>query len=257
MGGLSPPTRGSQHLASGLASRLGSIPAHAGKPTGEAAMGDVPGVYPRPRGEALRGAFLHRLWQGLSPPTRGSRHRCGAGRRSRRSIPAHAGKPVPVEDDGYDIGVYPRPRGEASWSGERVPLDNGLSPPTRGSLAPHDEWLRVHGSIPAHAGKPEPHFAKGKCRRVYPRPRGEANLERRASHLLTGLSPPTRGSQPNEPVVADVEGSIPAHAGKPVSGAVATLHDPVYPRPRGEAWSSASPTGSFCGLSPPTRGSPI
>ena len=50
-------------------------------------------------------------------------------------------------------------------------------------------------------------------------------------------------------------GSIPAHAGKPVSGLVPAPRAAVYPRPRGEAGPMESPILSTRGLSPPTRGS--
>ena len=44
--GLSPPTRGSQHLHQGLGVRRGSIPAHAGEPSGSFGGRPTATVYP-------------------------------------------------------------------------------------------------------------------------------------------------------------------------------------------------------------------
>ena len=50
VGGLSPPTRGNQHLTVGGAVWTGSIPAHAGEPRGVESLRMFGRVYPRPRG---------------------------------------------------------------------------------------------------------------------------------------------------------------------------------------------------------------
>ena len=50
-------------------------------------------------------------------------------------------------------------------------------------------------------------------------------------------------------------GSIPAHAGKPVTGVAGSRHPWVYPRPRGEASGESVIHSWRIGLSPPTRGS--
>ena len=71
--GLSPPTRGSRGDLVGLRPAIGSIPAHAGKPTFPLRVVSHIGVYPRPRGEAVTMACRSASASGLSPPTRGSR----------------------------------------------------------------------------------------------------------------------------------------------------------------------------------------
>ena len=76
--GLSPPTRGSRRGAHAGADARGSIPAHTGKPTMTAAPSISPSVYPRPHGEACCGDGFPSPVQGLSPPTRGSRHTAAA-----------------------------------------------------------------------------------------------------------------------------------------------------------------------------------
>ena len=57
-------------------------------------------------------------------------------------------------------------------------------------------------------------------------------------------------------LVRVLEGSIPAHTGKPCRGGRWTCPGRVYPRPHGEAGRQVPATFRSAGLSPPTRGSP-
>ena len=92
--GLSPPTRGSPRGVRSERPTLRSIPAHAGKPRTASISNSPPGVYPRPRGEAIRVPGLASAVEGLSPPTRGSQLHAPPLVAPGRSIPAHAGKPI-------------------------------------------------------------------------------------------------------------------------------------------------------------------
>ena len=195
------------------------------------------GVYPRPRGEAERTRIEWCHHTGLSPPTRGSRPDRPRPHPLVGSIPAHAGKPTSSWSCGSVIGVYPRPRGEASGYDAGSNTYGGLSPPTRGSrsppesrgsppgLSPPTRGSRhigrrrppPQGSIPAHAGKPTSSWSCGSVIGVYPRPRGEAATWRPRLHRGAGLSPPTRGSHQRHRCAPGPLGSIPAHAGKPES----------------------------------------
>ena len=192
---------------------------------------------------------------GLSPPTRGSLRAKMHHLPLRRSIPAHAGKPVSWSSGARPGKVYPRPRGEAPNGNEIIETAYGLSPPTRGSLP----GSRVHGarprSIPAHAGKPSSSTRGWRTTRVYPRPRGEAASPVRYAIIVRGLSPPTRGSPVCRGVRNVVSGSIPAHAGKPILNWFRSTKNEVYPRPRGEAQKARVHGLRAPGLSPPTRGS--
>ena len=253
--GLSPPTRGS-HVIPGTGSvRDGSIPAHAGKPFDQRVDLRLREVYPRPRGEADSSDRHASTASGLSPPTRGSRTGSRRARRGNRSIPAHAGKPISSSWSRSYMGVYPRPRGEAAAIAREARMEQGLSPPTRGSLGLLLLVRECPRSIPAHAGKP---CACG-CRRspggVYPRPRGEASRRSKSGFTDSGLSPPTRGSPLQAGVGNGQPGSIPAHAGKPTLGAPPPERSRVYPRPRGEATPLVDGFAACRGLSPPTRGS--
>ena len=239
----------------GSARPSGSIPAHAGKPPRACPSARGPTVYPRPRGEAARVDPSQRSKGGLSPPTRGSQPLESPLLGTRRSIPAHAGKPGGAARRQVTAGVYPRPRGEARRRRGDRHYAGGLSPPTRGSHGDRGPHGSPRGSIPAHAGKPASGRAPAHASGVYPRPRGEACSIARSSGSADGLSPPTRGSPVSDLGRLGTGESIPAHAGKPC-GRPRTRHcTKVYPRPRGEAADTSGPRLSPTGLSPPTRGS--
>ena len=257
MDGLSPPTRGSLSGSPRRPGRRRSIPAHAGKPKLGYDKHARDQVYPRPRGEARTVMAAASPASGLSPPTRGSRRRAGRGTLRRRSIPAHAGKPGRAPAASTRTAVYPRPRGEAHRRRGAETVRDGLSPPTRGSLANGWQGTRIHRSIPAHAGKPRSPYVYARALPVYPRPRGEACSETLLPSPLGGLSPPTRGSQARRCAPIQSQGSIPAHAGKPILMTYLPMTYPVYPRPRGEAGDAPDEARCNEGLSPPTRGSPI
>ena len=110
------------------------------------------------------------------------------------------------------------------------------------------------GSTPAHAGN----TAGGGCRRrvltVYPRPRGEYLSIALIATLLWGLPPPTRGIPRPTARSPAASGSTPAHAGNTDGRYRAVSHDEVYPRPRGEYYSSKHRERLSEGLPPPTRG---
>ena len=92
--GLSPPMRGNQFLRQFYAGGMGSIPAHAGKPRGDAEREMGNRVYPRPCGETLAIPSKSSYLGGLSPPMRGNPLQSNLMRRLLGSIPAHAGKPL-------------------------------------------------------------------------------------------------------------------------------------------------------------------
>ena len=196
---------------------MGSIPAHAGKPSGDVHGNARIAVHPRPRGEARKGPSSVVTKPGPSPPTRGS-----PGREAQRlprngSIPAHAGKPGKGGGSRNLVAVHPRPRGEATTSLPDESSKRGPSPPTRGSLVVLEVRFARRGSIPAHAGKPSSSSSVRRRVRVHPRPRGEASNGRPNWRTSRGPSPPTRGSLVLALEEAKVARSIPAHAGKPAT----------------------------------------
>ncbi len=91
--GLSPLTRGNLHKEPAHPAACGSIPAHAGQPNAPAEAETPLRVYPRSRGATHLGSVPLRCASGLSPLTRGNRHKVGKWGVALGSIPAHAGQP--------------------------------------------------------------------------------------------------------------------------------------------------------------------
>src|SRR5690606_2900185 len=92
--GLSPRTRGNLRTRGPRLARVGSIPAHAGEPSGRASASPTPRVYPRARGGTVGGRGCGRRDRGLSPRTRGNPVGWAIPAVDVGSIPAHAGEPM-------------------------------------------------------------------------------------------------------------------------------------------------------------------
>ncbi len=132
---------------------------------------------------------------------------------------------------------------------------DGLSPRTRGSLGDDPHPAVPQGSIPAHAGEP-PQCQPGPSQRlVYPRARGGAVYTMATGNEKSGLSPRTRGSPVFRRLREIGDGSIPAHAGEPVTDVGGRTWPAVYPRARGGAAEFHRQYLIRNGLSPRTRGS--
>ncbi len=173
-----------------------------------------------------------------------------------RSIPAHTGKPLAAAEQDAERKVYPRPHGEADAIRLLEALEDGLSPPTRGSPFNAPAHKLRQGSIPAHTGKPLKGVLVALGGGVYPRPHGEAEAGHQDDDAAQGLSPPTRGSRLRAVRALRRQGSIPAHTGKPYAIRRRPARHGVYPRPHGEAFGVQAVILGGSGLSPPTRGSP-
>ena len=172
-------------------------------------------VYPRPRGGTHYRAELGGRDCGLSPPTRGNPSPTPYIRRTKRSIPAHAGEPNAQSPPPGGDWVYPRPRGGTSRKAFALFALRGLSPPTRGNHPPPPSNPPPSRSIPAHAGEPSGGLGVSRAAGVYPRPRGGTRVGGGFGRVGGGLSPPTRGNRARPTGRALTLGSIPAHAGEP------------------------------------------
>ena len=152
--GRSPRMRGSQPRRQRKRLRGGSIPAHAGKPPARFPQRPASRVDPRACGEAIWETRKVVVMAGRSPRMRGSpTATCGI-IPSKRSIPAHAGKPLTPRVKRWNGKVDPRACGEApSRMYCEAPL-RGRSPRMRGSRSLVASWPYLLRSIPAHAGKP-------------------------------------------------------------------------------------------------------
>ena len=215
--GLSPRMRGNPRWRRVIGKSCRSIPAHAGqpRPSPRSLYGSM--VYPRACGATTsRAAFLARL-AGLSPRMRGNRKRLRRQQVGCRSIPAHAGQPLPTICYGSLGQVYPRACGATSQRRPTPSAPTGLSPRMRGNhrLAPCAiAYLR---SIPAHAGQPCPRCDAKLWLKVYPRACGATANSGRSHRYVDGLSPRMRGNLARSSTSCSTARSIPAHAGQPLT----------------------------------------
>ena len=232
--GSSPLTRGKPRRAVLDRYDAGLIPAHAGKtlPAGQTSW--RPAAHPRSRGENLPDEIATCQAGGSSPLTRGKLVNDAGLHAVGGLIPAHAGKTPTGWCRRLGARAHPRSRGEnADQHAERPPAW-GSSPLTRGKPPRGVPIMRIHGLIPAHAGKtrfPPPTQQKP---RAHPRSRGENIDDVGVDVNGPGSSPLTRGKRVEGGARDHRRGLIPAHAGKtsppPPPGEATKAH----PRSRGE-----------------------
>ena len=182
--GLSPLTRGNRLGWSRSCHSVGPIPAHAGQPCCRCGRPRRARAYPRSRGATVVGAAEVFQQQGLSPLTRGNLLWMWSCVPCFGPIPAHAGQPRPPSPAMMASRAYPRSRGATRIDGERVFLDEGLSPLTRGNLGQLAFAQHGRGPIPAHAGQPAWVRADSAACWAYPRSRGATASSRLARALL-------------------------------------------------------------------------
>ena len=152
--GLSPRVRGNQGVS--LFGPFGnrSIPACAGEPIGIYRQDEPGKVYPRVCGGTHSSLLAAGADVGLSPRVRGNPARPQEGIVIRRSIPACAGEPFPVDLPPPRYAVYPRVCGGTVDPLSQPPGESGLSPRVRGNPAAATRPCNVKRSIPACAGEP-------------------------------------------------------------------------------------------------------
>ena len=192
----------------------GLIPAHAGKTIFVALYQNNETAHPRSRGENSDTYCGRGPGMGSSPLTRGKRQLVDQCQEESGLIPAHAGKTLYVNIEGYVWRAHPRSRGENTHGGSQFSTITGSSPLTRGKQRRADESADWEGLIPAHAGKTTPARSPSPATRAHPRSRGEniSPIECMSSRM--GSSPLTRGKLIQATDTVDDRGLIPAHAGK-------------------------------------------
>ena len=224
--GLSPRMRGNPacypRKDSGLSPRMRGNPPHHSR-TPRAHAGELwPNRYRFRSIPAHAGEPSRSPGQGLSPRMRGNHLDIGV----LGSIPAHAGEPMQVGFTVRAYRVYPRACGGTTsatlgraHAGEPPGRFDGLSPRMRGNRKPTCRpRMRVSS--------------------VYPRACG-GTREARAFGDLPGLSPRMRGN--HHLCNAQIDGSIPAHAGEPVTRyrSPGSCRIWVYPRACGGTFTSS------------------
>ena len=253
--GPSPLTRGSLVVGVDHEDKTGSIPAHAGQPISRSFPHGTRRVHPRSRGAANMPDMPVTMAPGPSPLTRGSRDRAAGRAVALGSIPAHAGQPQRLPQLVRGSGVHPRSRGAANdYSGMRLDA-LGPSPLTRGSPPSPSAACWPPGSIPAHAGQPSKTHFWFSLMKVHPRSRGAAWQHAGLVQDVEGPSPLTRGSRHDTGAETWHVGSIPAHAGQPLSASRQARLFWVHPRSRGAAPKTPGMSIKTKGPSPLTRGS--
>ena len=110
--GSSPLTRGKPARPVVGASGWGLIPAHAGKTEPSRGHAETTAAHPRSRGENIARTRGVESPSGSSPLTRGKRIYRRPRTRTRRLIPAHAGKTSTERQRPFDKWAHPRSRGE-------------------------------------------------------------------------------------------------------------------------------------------------
>ena len=209
--------RGNPAIPVGADLSLGTIPAHAGEPRGRGGEVIAGGDYPRAcGGTPCRQASKSRR-PGLSPRMRGNRNDLRDYLKTAGTIPAHAGEPAVSARSGSAGQDYPRACGGtrgSAFAGRGLP---GLSPRMRGNLAFLPAGALDEGTIPAHAGEPGGTAGTARFCGDYPRACGGTYRLGYCWDFVVGLSPRMRG---NHDKLMDQDpnvGTIPAHAGEPVS----------------------------------------
>ena len=167
---------------------------------------------------------------GLSPRVRGNpANQVRPGHRA-RSIPACAGEPYALPDSLAAAQVYPRVCGGTISQPQPERTKWGLSPRVRGNHGADLPGADGARSIPACAGEPPTRDEPGGSAQVYPRVCGGTAVRQRIHRDGQGLSPRVRGNPVGVPVGVPVGGSIPACAGEPLTGVLASTIATVYPR---------------------------
>ena len=171
----------------------GFIPAHAGKTVGHRLQHQDRRAHPRSRGENGANVNGTSLPTGSSPLTRGKLVLPGWSARTRRLIPAHAGKTSTVSARPPRTGAHPRSRGENNRAVGTARTSSGSSPLTRGKPCRTGNTRPCLGLIPAHAGKTTGEALPTESRAAHPRSRGENGQWIAGIATEVGSSPLTRG----------------------------------------------------------------
>ena len=233
-----------------------SIPAHAGEPPIAASRSTPPRVYPRACGGTAGAPLSVVSGKGLSPRMRGNQRKQTDNILAAGSIPAHAGEPLLKEMRLSPLGVYPRACGGTHGGIFRCESELGLSPRMRGNPQIGVLAGTAAGSIPAHAGEPFSGGFRSGNRKVYPRACGGTMDRQEPGRRGSGLTPRMRGNLSGCDSRLCGRGSIPAHAGEPCLGYLASSAVRVYPRACGGTKDFQRYASDPQGLSPRMRGNP-
>ncbi len=213
--GSSPRVRGDPLPVNTGSGSEGLIPACAGRPPPPARSVAGRRAHPRVCGATRlpRPDRQHR--QGSSPRVRGDRRPVSRNGFLVGLIPACAGRPLRVNHRSWPAWAHPRVCGATFAGEEDSDPGRGSSPRVRGDRLLRDLDRAQPGLIPACAGRP-PHWTKRRSTTgAHPRVCGATEVYEADQAIGTGSSPRVRGDQLGQRVDGDLEGLIPACAGRP------------------------------------------
>ncbi len=193
---------------------------------------------------------------GLSPLARGTRRQRIVRLPLHRFIPAGAGNTSTLSITTDREPVYPRWRGEHPNGSALSYPQIGLSPLARGTLTEVMVETQNFRFIPAGAGNTAPLKICTKAIAVYPRWRGEHYFCNAQRYSRIGLSPLARGTLAKQTSGYAWCRFIPAGAGNTKFILINTAFVSVYPRWRGEHFTTIGGHATAHGLSPLARGTP-
>ena len=254
--GSSPRVRGKLGRSVPGTVLVGLIPACAGKTRRTVRALGCRRAHPRVCGENVGTVEAGVGQEGSSPRVRGKRSWSSRSRCPRGLIPACAGKTTSSVLIGPGPPAHPRVCGENVGAKVRTWPRPGSSPRVRGKPGVHAGPGRVHGLIPACAGKTISQSARTRNVSAHPRVCGE-NL----AHLWVkrdgrGSSPRVRGKQAHRESNAHEPGLIPACAGKTSRARTLEYLTWAHPRVCGENGLAYGTPVLRLGSSPRVRGKP-
>ncbi len=255
--GLSPLARGTLCRCQHCWRVIRFIPAGAGNTVPRIISLSSSTVYPRWRGEHSASLMPIIGLGGLSPLARGTRRQRIVRLPLHRFIPAGAGNTSTLSITTDREPVYPRWRGEHPNGSALSYPQIGLSPLARGTLTEVMVETQNFRFIPAGAGNTAPLKICTKAIAVYPRWRGEHYFCNAQRYSRIGLSPLARGTLAKQTSGYAWCRFIPAGAGNTKFILINTAFVSVYPRWRGEHFTTIGGHATAHGLSPLARGTQI
>ncbi len=191
--GPSPRVRGKLPSGRFERNRGRSIPARAGKAESSIFRWTPSQVHPRACGESGAEMSVLSACSGPSPRVRGKRDGLPVSRGRHGSIPARAGKAMPIQRLVHRFWVHPRACGESVCDLDGYICNFGPSPRVRGKHPTPGPARRPSRSIPARAGKAWVSGSPSQRATVHPRACGESGKVRWYRRMSTGPSPRVRG----------------------------------------------------------------
>ena len=274
--GSSPRVRGKLFVGALDQFGLRLIPARAGKTTCTTRRSVGAWAHPRACGENGIRKQPETRFRGSSPRVRGKPDSHGMGGVHGRLIPARAGKTVEAVRAYYNPRAHPRACGKTASTartracspahpracGENSPgraslvTTPGSSPRVRGKPTRSRPQGLPRGLIPARAGKTLKRLVTQSHAPAHPRACGENGRDFGDPLVRRGSSPRVRGKPAPGRARRDMEGLIPARAGKTSRSVRGCGSGRAHPRACGENVADLEEETSPDGSSPRVRGKP-